>query len=73
VSWSRLSEQNLRVDKWSLCQLDALVRGRGGDSGHDASRHIRGNGEVRDRAVAPLCIPKLKPGRSDVEPSEDLV
>jgi hypothetical protein len=20
VSWSRLSEQNLRVDKWSICQ-----------------------------------------------------
>src|SRR5450631_3380316 len=33
--------------------LDALVRGRGGDPGHDASRHIRGHGEVRDRAVAP--------------------
>jgi hypothetical protein len=21
VSWSRLSEQNLRVDKWSLCRV----------------------------------------------------
>src|SRR5450759_1201617 len=33
--------------------LDAPVRGRGGDPGHDASRHIRGHGEVRDRTVAP--------------------
>jgi hypothetical protein len=30
-----------------------INRGRGGDPGHHASRHIRGHGDVRDRAVAP--------------------
>jgi hypothetical protein len=42
--------------------LDVLVRGRGGDPGHDASRHIRCHGDVRNRAVAPcLCLSKSNP------------
>ena len=34
------------------------------EPGHDASRHIRGHGEVRDRAVAPYPTSTIYSGNS---------